>query len=196
MSDDYQVRKDIDRLIGSVYNLESGDESFYTKIETEDLLHSNYYEKDEVDSLLDEEYYNKSETDDLLDNKIDTDTVYTKTESDNRYQQKSNGLVQVKQRVWSDTNNLTYTLYVDEVNRNCTLTLTSSDTSIANGVSNYEVSRFVPAQYRSKSSKFQRVGRTNAYLLYMWNNGSVGIANLSGSSQSGQAFNAQIDWNY
>lgn len=177
MSDDYQVRKDIDKLIGSVYNLENGDESFYTKTETEDLLHSTYYDKDEVDSLLE-------------------DNVYSKTESDNRYQQKSTGLSLVKERVWSDTNNLTYRLYVDEVNRHCSLTVTGSGISVASGTTNYEVSNFVPSKYTPISGQFSQLGRSNNALAYIWNNGTIGIANLSSSTLTNQSFGGQFDWNY
>lgn len=182
MSDDYQVRKDIDKLIGSVYNLENGDESFYTKTETNDLLHSTYYDKDE--------------TEDLLDTKIDTDTVYTKTESDNRYQQKSTGLTLVKERVWSDTINLTYRLYVDEVNRQCTVTIAGSNISIPSGLANYEVTNFVPTEYQSKGNKFFEVARTNNFRGYMWPSGTIGISNFASTTATGQSFNGEIDWNY
>ena len=106
------------------------------------------------------------------------------------------GLVQEKQRVWSSSNNLTYTHYVDEANRHCTLTISGSNISIPSGTTNYEVANFVPSEYRTKTSKFTRVGRSNSILAYMWNTGTVGVANLASGALSSQGLGGQMDWNY
>ena len=106
------------------------------------------------------------------------------------------GLTYNKQRVWSDSINLTYTLYVDETNRNCTLTISGSSISIASGNSNYEVGNFVPSAYRPKNSLFCRLQRSNNLLAYMWDTGTVGIANFNSSTSTNQSLSGQIDWNY
>lgn len=124
------------------------------------------------------------------------DWFYDKTEADNRYQQKSNGLTQIKQDVWSSTNNLTYTLYVDETNRHCTLTITGSSISIASGGANYEKTNWIPSDYRPKGNKFTMLNRSQYFQFYAWSNGTIGISNFASSTKSGQSFGGEIDWNY
>ena len=52
LGDEYQLRRDIDKILDKTYNYE------------EDIW--NIYTKDEVDDILDEKYYDKSEVDDLI----------------------------------------------------------------------------------------------------------------------------------
>lgn len=106
------------------------------------------------------------------------------------------GLKQVKQRVWSSTINLTYTLYVDEANRHCTVTINGSGISISSGLENYEVTNFVPTEYRSKGNKYFEVARTNNFRGYMWSTGTIGISNFATTTQTGQRFGGEMDWNY
>lgn len=138
-------------------------------------------------------FYGKDEIDTELDGKSDTGHTHTLSDITDY---STGGLVQKAQRVWSSSINLTYTLYVDETNRHCTLTITGSNISIASGSTNYEVSSFIPLQYRPKGNKFIRLGRTNNILCYMWSNGTVGISNFTSSTLTGQGYNGQIDWNY
>ena len=53
MSDEYQLRKDIDRLMSNTYDLENGKSLIYTKSEVDDKLATGYYEKLEVDDIID-----------------------------------------------------------------------------------------------------------------------------------------------
>ena len=106
------------------------------------------------------------------------------------------GLKQVKQRVWSSSNNLTYTLYVDESSKIAVLTIYGSNINVASGISNYEVSGFVPSEYRPKLGTYSRLGRSNNILAYCWGDGGVGIANFYSSTLTGQNFGGQIEWHY
>lgn len=105
-------------------------------------------------------------------------------------------LVQTKQQTAGSSTPVTYTLYVDEANRHCTLTITGSNISIASGVTNYEISGFVPSDYSPKANKFCRLMRANSFLAYMWTNGTVGISNFNSSSSTGQTMSGQMDWSY
>ena len=105
--------------------------------------------------------------------------------------------MQKKTQRYSSSVNLTYTLYVDEINRQCSLTVIGSSIGIASGSTNYEAPNFVPAEYRPKANKFTRLGRSNNMMAYMWgNNGTVGIANMTSSTLSNQTLNGQMDWSY
>lgn len=106
------------------------------------------------------------------------------------------GLVQKKKENAGSSTPVTYTLFVDEANRHCSLTIKGNGVGIASGASNYEISGFVPSEYRSNGNKFSGLVRGNILLAYMWNNGTVGISNLASSSSSGVNLNGQIDWNY
>ena len=106
------------------------------------------------------------------------------------------GLKQVKQRVWSSSINLTYTLYADETNRHCSLTITGSSISIASGNANYELTGWIPSEYRPKTNKFTMLNRSQYFQFYAWNNGTIGISNFASTTQSGQGFGGELDWNY
>ena len=124
-----------------------------------------------------------------------SDTGHTHTLSDIT-DYSTGGLVQKKKNVWSSSINLTYTLYVDEVNRHCVLTITGSNISIPSGTTNYEVDNFVPSDYRPKATQFCRLMRSNSFLAYMWANGTVGISNFNSSTSTGQTMSGQMDWSY
>ena len=106
------------------------------------------------------------------------------------------GLKQVKQRSYTGTNQgVVYTLFVDESNKHCTLTISSNGTSCGSGSSNYEDTAWIPSTYRPTQNKYTRLMRSNTFLFYAWSNGTIGIANF-GSSATGQSFSGQVDWHY
>lgn len=98
--------------------------------------------------------------------------------------------------MWSSSNNLTYTLYVDDSSKIAVLTIYGTDISVASGTSNYEVSGFIPNDYLPMMGKYTRLGRSNNVLAYCWGNGGVGISNFTSSVLNGQNFGGQIDWHY
>lgn len=52
MSDEYQLRKDIDRIYGDIYTLQGNELNVYTKEYMDSKLSSSYYDKSEVDVKL------------------------------------------------------------------------------------------------------------------------------------------------
>ena len=54
MADEYQLRKDIDKIYFSIYDVENDKINVYTKDEIEDLLDKNYFDQSEVLTLIDE----------------------------------------------------------------------------------------------------------------------------------------------
>lgn len=52
MSDEYQLRKDIDRIYGDIYTLQGNELNVYKKDELDAKLSSTYYDKSEVDVKL------------------------------------------------------------------------------------------------------------------------------------------------
>lgn len=94
---------------------------------------------------------------------------------------------------WSGVN---YTLYVDEANRSATLVCNISNKDIASGMSNYEMTGWIPSQYRTHSQKFIKGYRGNNNVFYVFYDGRVGVANLTSSTQTNTSLGAQIDWNY
>ena len=94
---------------------------------------------------------------------------------------------------WSD---VTYKLYVDESTRSATLQMVITNKNIASGMSNYEMTGWIPSQYRPKSNKFSHGYRGNNNLFYAWSNGNIGVSNLTSSTQTGVYLSCQIDWNY
>lgn len=103
---------------------------------------------------------------------------------------------QKKVKEGSDWSGVTYTLYVDEANRNATIVCNITNRNIASGNSNYEMTGWIPSQYRPHSQKFSHGYRGNNNLFYVFYDGRVGVANLTSSMQSNVTLGAQIDWNY
>lgn len=66
MGDEYQLRRDIDKIYDKTYNYD------------EDIW--NIYTKDEINEKLSDEYYDKGEIDEILIGDISLDNYYTKTE--------------------------------------------------------------------------------------------------------------------
>lgn len=94
---------------------------------------------------------------------------------------------------WSD---VTYELYVDESSHSATLKIVIENKNIASGMSNYEMTGWIPSQYRPKSNKYSQGYRGNNNLFYVWSNGNIGVSNLTSSTQTNTTLSAQIDWNY
>ena len=138
-------------------------------------------------------FYGKDEIDTELDGKSDTGHTHTLSDITDY---STGGLVQNKRQSAGSSTPVTYTLYVDEVNRHCTLTITGSNISIASGTTNYEVSNFVPSAYRPKANKFCRLMRSNNILCYMWNSGTIGISNFASNTATGLSMSGQMDWSY
>ena len=96
----------------------------------------------------------------------------------------------------SNWSGVDYTLYVDEANRNATLSMTLTNKNIASGTSNYEMTGWIPSKYRPHSQKFIQGYRGNNNLFYVFYDGRIGVANLTSSTQTNVTISAQIDWNY
>jgi len=94
---------------------------------------------------------------------------------------------------WSD---VTYELYVDESTHSATLKMGIANKNIAPGMSNYEMTGWIPSDYRPKSNKYSQGYRGNNNLFYVWGNGNIGVSNLTSSTQTGAYLSCQIDWNY
>lgn len=103
---------------------------------------------------------------------------------------------QKKVKEGSNWSGVTYTLYVDEANRSATLVCNISNKDIASGVSNYEMTGWIPSQYRPHSQKFIKGYRGNNNVFYIFYDGRVGVSNLTSSVQTGVTLGAQIDWNF
>lgn len=103
---------------------------------------------------------------------------------------------QIKTQTSGSSNQVTYTLYANAISHIAILTIDGTDFSIANNNSNYEISSFVPTGYRPIQNCFTLGARTTNLICYLWNSGTVGIANVSGSSLSNQSFQAQITYAY
>jgi len=114
----------------------------------------------------------------------------------NSYSTQINVTGQKKVKEGSNWSGVTYTLYVDEANRNATLVCNITQKNIASGISNYEMTGWIPSQYRPHSQKFIQGYRGNNNLFYIFYDGRVGVANLTSSTQTGVTLFAQIDWNY
>ena len=181
----------------SSISTDTGSTTKYPTVEAvEDYTSNNYVTGINFNKTVDD-------LEDEIDNKADathTHSISNITNLQNSLDAKqdvSTGLVQKKEQRYSSSVNLTYTLYVDEINRQCSLTIIGSSIGISTGSTNYEAPNFVPTEYRPKANKFTRVGRTNNMLAYMWgNNGTVGIANMTNATLSGQTLNGQMDWSY
>lgn len=101
---------------------------------------------------------------------------------------------QVNQVVSSGT--ITYTVYVDESKRICQLTAGGSNFSIANGQTNYQLTNVIPSNYHPKSNLYNFISRNQYIFLYCWQNGTVGLVNWKGSTESNQQCNALVEWSY
>lgn len=66
MGDEYQLRRDIDKIYNKTYNYD------------EDVW--NIYTKDEINEKLSDEYYDKGEIDEIVLGDVHLDNYYTKTE--------------------------------------------------------------------------------------------------------------------
>lgn len=89
-----------------------------------------------------------------------------------------------------------YVLYVDGSSRTAQLTFTASGFSIASGLSNYEITSFVPSEYRPVQNMYSSISRTQNILFYLWNNGTVGLANFTSSTLTNQNASCLIRWEY
>ena len=89
-----------------------------------------------------------------------------------------------------------YVLYVDGSSRTDQLTFTASGFSISSGLSNYEINSFVPSEYRPVQNLYSSIGRTQHILFYLWNNGTVGLANFTSSTLTNQNASCLIRWEY
>lgn len=96
----------------------------------------------------------------------------------------------------TSSNKITYTVYVDESKRNCQLTATGSNFSIANGQENYQLTNVIPSTYRPQRNLFSFVSRSQYLFIYCWVNGTVGLVNWQGSSLSNQQCDCLIQWSY
>ena len=103
-SDIAEITEILDRIFPT-NDIDAQLDMYLTKLEAEDLYQpiGDYALRSEIpdvsdfvttDDLIDalEDYYTKDETDDLLDDKADKDDVYTKQESDERFQPKGDYL--------------------------------------------------------------------------------------------------------
>ena len=52
MSDEYQLRKDVDKIYGDIYNLQNKELSIYTKDEINGILKTEYPDRSELESSL------------------------------------------------------------------------------------------------------------------------------------------------
>ena len=136
-------------------------------------------------------FYGKDEIDTELDGKSDTGHTHTISDITDY---PTGGLTLVKQG--SNWSGVTYTLYVDEANRNATFVANLTSKNIASGLSNYEMANWIPSDYRPKSQKFSQGYRGNNNIIYVWYDGTVGVANLTSSTQTNVNLGCQIDWNY
>lgn len=89
-----------------------------------------------------------------------------------------------------------YVLYVDESSKTAQLTFTASDFSIASGLSNYEITSFVPSEYRPAHNLYSNISRTQNLLFYLWNNGTVGLSNFTSSLLNNQNASCLLQWEY
>lgn len=96
----------------------------------------------------------------------------------------------------SNWSGVVYRLFVDEANRNVVFIATISGKSIASGLSNYELSGWIPSKYRPKSQMFSQGYRGYNYTFYVWYDGKIGVANHLSSTQTDVTLSAQISWNY
>ena len=81
MSDEYQLRKDIDRVINDVYNLQSNELDIYKKNEI-DTKFDKYYDKGQVDEMIGHggggdlsNYYTKTEINTILSSYVTNETL-------------------------------------------------------------------------------------------------------------------------
>ena len=98
----------------------------------------------------------------------------------------------------NDTNwdDVIYRLYVDEANRRASLIMSLTNKNISTGTTNYEMTGWIPSNYRPKANKFIQGYRGNNNLFYAFHNGNIGVSNLTSSTQTNVTLSAQIDWNY
>lgn len=84
MADEYQLRKDIDKIYFSIYDVENDRINIYTKDEIRDLLDENYFDQSEVLTLINESgggggdlsnYYTKSEINGILSSYVTSQTL-------------------------------------------------------------------------------------------------------------------------
>ena len=92
--------------------------------------------------------------------------------------------------------NVRYTCLVDESSRTAQLVFYGSGFSIASGQSNYEVSSFIPSEYRPSHNLFSSIGRTQNLLFYLWSNGTVGLSNFHTSTLTNQNASCLLQWEY
>lgn len=68
LGDEYQLRRDVDKILDKTYNYEDDFWNIYTK----DEIHENYYDKEQVEELVDgggtdlSDYVKKAEVDVVL----------------------------------------------------------------------------------------------------------------------------------
>ena len=81
MSDDYQVRKDIDRLINDTYNLEDNSLKLVQFADDTNLYITinDVTRKMTIDEII-SDYYNKSEIQTAIDGKADSEHTHTKSQ--------------------------------------------------------------------------------------------------------------------
>ena len=86
MSDEYQLRKDVDRIYGDIYTLQGDQLDVYKKDEMDTILHRDYYDKSEVDTKIGQggggggdlsNYYTKAEIDGILSSYVTIDYLNT-----------------------------------------------------------------------------------------------------------------------
>ena len=84
MSDEYQLRKDIDRIYGDIYTLQGNELDVYKKEDIDKILDEDYYDKSEVDVKINESgggggdlsnYYTKSEINGILSSYVTSQTL-------------------------------------------------------------------------------------------------------------------------
>jgi uncharacterized protein (DUF427 family) len=172
MSDDYQVRKDIDRLISTVW--ETG---------SDQLLLTTSEEFEEYKEEVSNKYYDTSQITELLDDYALASDVYTKTE--------------ISEWQLIDTGISYATLYVNEAIRMCDLRYYRQGYNISSSSSSFTLeSSLIPSDYLPPYSVIGKCFNPNHSVAISLDEGMEGDIRYWSTSTGSMNLNFNIIWHY